>query len=306
MNKDLSLSNSHAMPKLSKARTSAAKKTWPEPPQKKAGKESSSPLLNTSGTAAAQKTKTVPEKKLPAKAASWNAPRKKQARLSSAEKKERRRLLEIRKNLLTYTRINPEILEAYKTMRINLLNLISECGSKVVLVSGTGAYPCKTLVSANLALSLAKSGHSVALVDADTDHPFLNKLLGIKNAGGLSEFLAGKEGERPHIIALAPNIDVMTAGRVKGRYFDLLGSDRMKRFIALLERSYEYVIIDTPPVGVNSDALAISDACAGIILVVKQAHTTYDMLDGAIQKIKKAKGNLLGVVIGDYSPKEMY
>ena len=167
------------------------------------------------------------------------------------------------------------VTESFRALRTNLQDLLAKEGANVVLVSSLHPQEGKSFVSANLASILAKAGKHVALVDFDMHKPRVHHYMGLANERGASSLMIGKASLRDVLKPGAyPSLDVLTAGPVPPNASDLILSDRMKDTIADLKASYDYVILDTPPIMLISDALVIMEHVDTALLVTNVAKSS--------------------------------
>lgn len=190
--------------------------------------------------------------------------------------------------------------EAYKTVRTNLLFSLASVGSKSVVVSSPLPAEGKSVTCANLAIALAQTSAKVMLIDGDLRRPTQHKLFGVDNTKGLSNMLAGFESVADSVKRdVYGNLDLVTAGILPPNPSELLGSKNMEVFIKKMEEYYDYILIDSPPINVVTDAVVLSKNTAGIMMVVRSHQTTVDEISSALSTINVANGNVLGVVVSD-------
>lgn len=195
-----------------------------------------------------------------------------------------------------------EIVEAYKTLRANLLFSLASAEKKIVVVSGSEPSAGKSTTCSNLAVLMAQTSNSVLLIDADLRKPTLHRVFHVNRQEGLTKLLLNMGDFDSCIVKeVAPHMDLLTSGPIPPNPSELLGSVRMARLLNKFAEKYDYIFIDTPPINVVTDGLILSSRAAGTILVARQNVTTYDELQEAVEKIKNVNGNLLGVVINDYA-----
>ncbi len=193
-----------------------------------------------------------------------------------------------------------QIVEAYKTIRTNLLFSLAPCDKKIVVVSSAEPNAGKSTVSCNLAITMAQTGAKVLLMDADLRKPSQHKTFRVKKTNGLSRLLSGQiEPEDCICRDVARGLDLIPSGSLPPNPSELLSSEAMGDLLGRLSLQYDYIFVDTPPLGVVSDSLVLSEVVAGMVLVTRQGQTTYEELQNAVQAIKNVNGNLLGVVISD-------
>ena len=167
------------------------------------------------------------------------------------------------------------VTESFRALRTNLQYLLAKEGANVILVSSLHPQEGKSFVSANLASILAKAGKKVALVDFDMHKPRLHTYLGLANERGASSLMIGKASLKDIMKPGAyPSMDVLTAGPVPPNASDLILSDRMKETVAELKASYDYVILDTPPILLISDALVLMEHVDTALLITNVAKSS--------------------------------
>lgn len=190
------------------------------------------------------------------------------------------------------------IQEAYKTIRTNLMFSMASQKSKVVVVSSALPGEGKSTTCCNLAITMAQTGASVLLIDADMRKPVQHKIFKKINQRGLSNLLGGFFALDDVICEdVAENLDFIPSGTIPPNPSELLGSSMMRTFLERAAEAYDYIFIDSPPINVVSDAAILASISAGIVLVAKQGGCTYNDLDHALESVKFANANLLGVVI---------
>lgn len=191
--------------------------------------------------------------------------------------------------------------EAYKLLRTNLQFSMPEKACRIVGVTSSIRGEGKSTTSINLAYTLAQSGKRVLLIDADMRLPSTASRLEISGKPGLSNLLAGLNGEKN---CMKPsgrfeNWFIMPAGDIPPNPSELLGSERMHSLLERYEKYFDYVVIDLPPIGVVTDALVLSQWMDGLILVVRQNYTERKALADTMYQIKKIGSKFLGFVMTD-------
>ena len=195
------------------------------------------------------------------------------------------------------------ITEAYKTLRTNIIFSTGDNGCKKYAITSPVPGEGKTTNSVNIAVSFAQTGKKVLLVDADLRKPRIHKHFEVENKVGLSNLLSGvydEEGKNIINKTKIENLDLITAGRVPPNPIELLSSENMTKFIESLDDSYDFVIIDTPPINVVSDALVLSKLVTGYILVLRSNYSEQQSLDNAISKFELANVKPLGIILNDH------
>lgn len=198
--------------------------------------------------------------------------------------------------------------EAYKSLRTN----ISFCGSDVKVIAITSGMPGegKSNVSFNIAKSLASDGKKVLYIDADLRKSvILSRYKVGKKIIGLSHYLSGQsELETVIYNTNIENLNMIFAGVEPPNPAELLGNEFFEKAITCLRDIYDYIIIDTPPMGSISDCAVISKSCDGIIMVIAAGSTTTKLAKSVKQRLEKCGCRILGVVLNkvDTTKKEYY
>ena len=207
------------------------------------------------------------------------------------------------RNIITENSRFP-VVEAYKIARTNLMFTVAATNNKFVVFTSWSKGEGKSTVTSNMAISLAKLGKKVLLIDADLRKPNVNNLLKITNGKGLSEVL-GKFEKLEDVIKkdVLPDLDVITSGVVPPNPSELLGSTHLKELFDKVEPNYDYILIDTPPVGIVTDAIIMKELVAGYVFIVRERSTTHGDIEKFIQTLKLADAPILGIVESncDYS-----
>lgn len=192
--------------------------------------------------------------------------------------------------------------ETYKAIRTKLENIASKKGYKVFLVSSAGENEGKTTVSTNLAISLAQNGHSVLLIDADLRKPSVCKHLSLNNTKenrghGLPDVLSGKSTfehairyvERHKIFLLAGSNAIADAS-------EMLSTEQMERAVRSMRNEFDFVIIDTAPAAVVTDASVLTNYADAVVFVIREDCTPVEKIQDAIDDLTTGKAELVGCV----------
>lgn len=203
--------------------------------------------------------------------------------------------------------------EAFKALRTNLsFASITKQYKKIILTSAI-ANEGKSTVAVNLSITLAESGAKVLLMDCDLRNPTLHRLLRAKNGdfSGLTSLLTGK-AQLEECVVTHPKLgfDFIRAGAIPPNPVELLGSSQMEALLNDLGQRYDYVICDTPPVSIVTDAAALSRFCDGTILVVRQNYAARDQVRAAKQNLDAVQTNIIGTILSCYDlnkdPKDIH
>jgi capsular exopolysaccharide synthesis family protein len=169
-------------------------------------------------------------------------------------------------------------------------------------VTITSAVPNegKTLTAANLALTLSESyQRRVLLIDADLRHPSTHTLFGVANAYGLSDTLAGR---RPlPFVRVTQRLTLLTAGTASADPVRTLSSDPMRGLVEDARAQFDWVLFDTAPIGLLTDAGLLASMVDGALLVARASSTAYDVIQRAAEVVgtERILGLVLNGVDGD-------
>ena len=187
------------------------------------------------------------------------------------------------------------IVEGYKIARTNLVFSLSAQDNNCVAISSWSKGEGKSTATVNLAISFAKMGKRVLLIDTDLRRPNLHNLLKLKNEHGMTDVIAQLAPFETVVHRDAiPCLDVLSSGAIPPNPSELLASQAFHDLVAQAKQDYDYVILDTPPLGVVADTMLLKDFVAGYVLVVRESVTTHGDLERAIQNISLADSKVLG------------
>lgn len=189
------------------------------------------------------------------------------------------------------------ITEAYKSARTNLIFSLSTSDNKVITFTSASPAEGKSTTCINMAISLAKTGSKVLLIDSDMRKPTIHSLLRLEKSKGLSSILSGMCTVAEAIHSnVRENLDVIVAGTIPPNPAELIGSPNTAELISVLRRHYDYILIDTPPVNVVSDSQLYNSLAVGIVFVIRDNVTTHTDLQRALRSISMANGKVLGFI----------
>ena len=190
------------------------------------------------------------------------------------------------------------IREAYNSLRTNLFFSFPEQeGCKVLAITSTMQKEGKTTTSLNTTIAIAESGKKVLLVDCDLRKTKLGSITKSKVKTWLSNVLIDSSLLGSSIFKYTENIDVLTAGSIPPNPSELLGSERMKMLINVLKERYDYIILDTPPVDMVTDAMVLAPVYDGVLLVIRMGHTLKPALTSAIEQLTYSGAKIIGTVL---------
>lgn len=174
---------------------------------------------------------------------------------------------------------------------------MKENGAKVMMVTSTMAGEGKTTVAINLALTMAEQKLRVALVDCDLRNPSVHRYLDMDIYAGAAEYIEKKAEYEDVIIEKDDCLTVINAGDDSGRAAELLDSSRVGELIEKLEQNNDFVILDTPPVGMFSDAFILSENADSVLFVIKRDYAPRNKILRAVESMHESGAKLLGYVL---------
>lgn len=189
------------------------------------------------------------------------------------------------------------ISEGYRMLQANLKFLSSDKPLQVIVVTSSVPKEGKSTVSANLAAAMAQLGRRVLLVDADMRHPLQHHIWNLTNAAGLSDVIVGQAEFPAAVCEGMANLDVLTAGVIPPNPLALLDSKRMAALISHFSTTYDFVIIDAPPLVIGVDALTLGKMTDGVLLVARPGVVSSTGAAPAREALERSGQNVLGLVV---------
>ena len=190
------------------------------------------------------------------------------------------------------------IQEAYKQLRTNIRFCIRDQKCKKFCLTSSQAGEGKSITLLNLAISFAQTGKKVLLIDADLRRPAIARLLVEKASPGLSEVLLGEVSEEEAIRpGVYPNLDILFSGEIPPNPSEILSSERLLELIESSAERYDYILVDTPPVNVVTDACVVANLLDGVLLLVREGRANKDDVRQAINNLQLTGANVLGYIL---------
>ena len=193
------------------------------------------------------------------------------------------------------------ISEAYRTIRtgIEFSNLDKDL--KIICITSSKKDEGKTTVLSNLGVSFAKIDKKVLLIDADLRNPSISKMFDTSNTQGIMDILLGKRNIQDCVKKTKQeNLYILTGGTIPPNPAEVLSSKKMSEFIESIKDEYDYIFIDSPPVGVVSDASIISAYSDGVIFVVGANEVDSNLAKIAKERLDSVKANIVGVILNKF------
>jgi capsular exopolysaccharide synthesis family protein len=191
---------------------------------------------------------------------------------------------------------NPASVEQYRRLAAVLHHAQNERGLRVIMVTSALPGEGKTLTASNLALTLSESyQRRVLLVDADLRRPSIHQLFALPSLSGLSDGLRSVEDRKLTLVELSSRLTVLPAGRPDPDPMSVLTSSRMQYVLDEAREKFDWVIVDTPPVGLMPDAHLLAAMVDGAVLIVGAGMSSHRAVAKAAEVIGRER--ILGVVL---------
>ncbi len=196
--------------------------------------------------------------------------------------------------------------ESYKSIRANITFSLMKKGCKKIVFTSSVAGEGKTTTTINLAISFAQAGQKVLLIDGDLRKPKIHQYFSISNTPGLTDYLgstvSASNQDRVDLFSIVhlteyENLSVICSGSIPPNPAEILGSEPMANFLDDVSNDFDYIIIDTPPINIVSDALPIIRESDGVVLVVRYNQSTHPEVEKAIAALEFIDAKILGFVV---------
>jgi len=204
---------------------------------------------------------------------------------------------------------SPLFVEQFRRASATLIEAQAAGNLKVLLVASASPGDGKTLTALNLALVLGRSyGRRVLLIDGDLRRPSLHRVVGVPNRSGLADALQAQSDVRLEVTPITETVTLLPAGPADPDPLRSLSSARMKRVLHEAAQRFDWVIIDSAPVGVVADASVLATLTDGIVFVVRAEHSQYPDVKKAMQTLghERILGVILNGVSGNWDYKNYY
>jgi capsular exopolysaccharide synthesis family protein len=193
--------------------------------------------------------------------------------------------------------------EAYRAIRTAVLfSITEEHPLKSIVITSPGPQEGKTMTLCNLGITMAQNNSRVLLVDADMRKPRLHKTFNKKNEKGLSNFLSGQTDFKEIIQATEiDNLSLVSSGSHPPDPSELISSHKMNDFVNVAKENFDFVLFDTPPIAVVTDANILSKVVDGVALVLESGKTRRRTLPRIVKVLQEAKVRVIGIILNKVS-----
>ena len=193
--------------------------------------------------------------------------------------------------------------EAYRQLRTSVLLSTAGHVPRSLLVTSSMPGEGKTTTAVNTAISLAQTGASVVIIDADMRRPRLRSIFGLSERPGLSSILSNDVSEAAMLAMVSTDeetgLQVLTSGPIPPNPAELLGSDQMRRLMTVLQSEFTHVVVDSPPVSAFTDGVLIASMVDGVLLVVNGGKSPRRVVLRSRQLLQDVGAKIFGVVLNN-------
>jgi polysaccharide biosynthesis transport protein len=210
---------------------------------------------------------------------------------------------------------NPELLlhvngrsalaESYRQLRTSVLLSTAGRAPRTLLVTSSLPGEGKTTTAVNTAISLAQTGNSVVIIDADMRRPRLRSIFDLTERAGLSSILSSEMTQETMLQTIARDeasgLHVLTAGPIPPNPAELLGSDQMRKLLTVLSGKFAHIVIDSPPISSFTDGVLIASVVDGVLLVVHGGKSSRGVVRRSRQLLLDVGAKIFGVVLNNVS-----
>jgi capsular exopolysaccharide synthesis family protein len=203
---------------------------------------------------------------------------------------------------------NPDaVIEAFRGLRLTLVNETAATGPMVVTVTSPGSGDGKSFISSNLALAFAYAKQRTLLVDADLRRGALHRVLNLARQPGLTDLLVG-DASRATVVQTTsyPCLDFLAGGSRRRDAPELLGSAAMADLVASLRSTYDIIVLDSAPLGAGVDALALAKLAGNLVMVLRLGRTDRELAEAKLEILRRLPLRLLGAVLNDVRDESEY
>ncbi len=199
----------------------------------------------------------------------------------------------------------PVATEQYRRLAAILHHAHRDTGLRVVMVTSAISGEGKSLTTMNLALTLTRSyKQRVLLIDADLRRPTLHTLFRLDSPQGVNEYVYSRGAKPLTLVPVAPRLFLLPAGRPDSDPIGALTSEIMKRIVTEGREHFDWVLIDTPPIGLLPDAGLLGGIADGALLVVRAGHSPFDLIKRSVETLGRER--ILGVVFNGAETSRRY
>lgn len=204
--------------------------------------------------------------------------------------------------LHTYNNPKSHISEAYRLIRTNIEFSNIDKNIKTILMTSSQQNEGKSTSISNLASTFANlENKKVLIIDCDLRNPSVHKMFNVSNISGLTDVLTGqKDIEKCIEKTKVKNLDILKAGKIPPNPSEILQSKKMRNFMEVIKEYYDYIFIDSPPVGIVTDASILAQYVDGTILLVAANEADIEATKIAKERLEGVNANILGAILNKF------
>lgn len=192
---------------------------------------------------------------------------------------------------------NSTIAESYRKIAANIEFANIDKNIKTIMLTSSLANEGKTTTVCNLAHVMAGANKKILILDLDLRKPAVHKQFNISNNVGLVDLLMNKDDYNNYVHNIEKNLDVITTGKIPTNPFEIINSKAIKELIKDLSNNYDYILLDTPPIGLVSDPITISTYSHAVILAIAYGETEKEVARKSVVSLKHVNANIIGTIL---------
>lgn len=222
------------------------------------------------------------------------------------KRKKNSKLDKLKDSLITIVNPGSPSSEAFRELRTNIQYKEVDNNIKTILITSGNKSDGKSTTAVNLAVVMAQSGKNVLILDCDLRKPTVNDYFGMQNAKGVTNLLLGDESVEILKVEEIDNLSVLPSGPIPPNAADLIGSNKMKNLMEILKDRFDLIIVDSPPVGLVTDAAILAKLTDSVIFTLLHDETSVEIAKKGVKALKNVNANVIGAVMGKIDVKMGY
>jgi capsular exopolysaccharide synthesis family protein len=199
-----------------------------------------------------------------------------------------------------------QALEAFRELRIHIGFAYGSAGPITLTITSPAAGEGKSLISSNLAVAFAEVGQRTLLIDGDTRRGDAHRLFGLEQSPGLIDYLRERSGQEIIQETAHDNLHFIGCGSRGTSTPELLASSRMAHLMGTLKRSYDVIIMDSPPLASGGDPLILSTLTGNLAVVIRTGSTDRQLTLAKLEQLSRLPIRVLGAILNDVDPSDGY